>query len=378
MNGTSLVPQQAAHLAHPVKANSSLGHILSPFYVLLQQGGQRFAQQFALTCNPSVQAFQAQQQEPRLVPAGSANPSHSADSSEPAHTCESPAYASADADTGVVGSPADAACDDGDDEDDEDFFDPFLFISKLPPLDRCTSADRAVLLPPKTRTCKPRTLVLDLDETLVHSTLDSYGAADFCFSVHFNNLEHTVHVRQRPYMAMFLERVAALYEVVVFTASQKVYAEKLLNILDPQRKLIRHRIYRDSCVLVEGNYLKDLSVLGRDLSQTAIIDNSPQAFGFQLDNGIPIESWYDDDHDRELLHLLPFLESLADADDVRPLIKSKFRMHERVAGAAGWVAAGINTTVAVAVETSHTHQQQLVQTTHSQLLVVGQPVQQPA
>lgn len=51
-------------------------------------------------------------------------------------------------------------------------------------------------------------------------------------------------------------RVAALFEVVVFTASQRIYAERLLDILDPGQALVRHRIYRDSCVVVDGNYLK--------------------------------------------------------------------------------------------------------------------------
>lgn len=110
----------------------------------------------------------------------------------------------------------------------------------------------------------------------MHSTLEHCEDADFTFPVNFNSKEHTVYVRCRPHLKDFMERVSCRFEIIVFTASQSIYAEQLLNVLDPKRKIFRHRVYRESCVFVDGNYLKDLSVLGRDLARVIIIDNSPQ------------------------------------------------------------------------------------------------------
>ena len=193
---------------------------------------------------------------------------------------------------------------DSDDEYDEEF-DPWAFIFHLPPLEQCVPKRRKAALPTKKKGEPKNTLVLDLDETLVHSNLEEEeGTPDFTFPVQFNNETHAVNVRIRPHLEEFMKRVSKKFEVVIFTASQKVYADKLLDHLDPEHVYFSHRLFRDSCVLVEGNYLKDLSVLGRDLNRTLIIDNSPQAFGFQVENGVPIESWYDDPTDDHLLRLL--------------------------------------------------------------------------
>lgn len=214
------------------------------------------------------------------------------------------------------------------DSEEEDGCDPHMFIRNVADLSDMVPTLCPLLLPKETRKRKLVTLVLDLDETLVHSTLDHCIDADFTFQVLFNMKEHTVYVKRRPYLQTFLERVAEMFEIMIFTASQSTYAEKLLDILDPESKLISKRAYRESCLFSDGTYTKDLTVLGVDLAKVAIIDNSPQVFRLQVNNGIPIKSWFDDPSDCALISLLPFLETLVDVDDVRPIIAKKFSNKE--------------------------------------------------
>ncbi|KAL6206804.1 hypothetical protein ACLB2K_024050 [Fragaria x ananassa] len=210
------------------------------------------------------------------------------------------------------------------DSDQAECFDPQLFMKNLPELSDVVSNFQTNLLPEEASKRKSVTLVLDLDETLVHSTLEHCDDSDFTFTVFFNMKEHMVYVKRRPHLQTFLERVAEMFEVVVFTASQSIYAEQLLDILDPYRKFISRRVYRESCIFTDGSYTKDLTVLGVDLAKVAIIDNTPQVFRLQVNNGIPIKSWFDDPSDSALISLLPFLETLVNADDVRPIIAKRF------------------------------------------------------
>ena len=84
----------------------------------------------------------------------------------------------------------------------------------------------------------------------------------------------------RPEVKAFIEKMSKLYEVVVFTAGEEHYASKVLDQLDPNGDIFSGRLYRDSCTICNGIYIKDLTKLGRPLSDVIIVDNSPYAYYF--------------------------------------------------------------------------------------------------
>jgi len=176
------------------------------------------------------------------------------------------------------------------------------------------------LLPPvyaahKSRKC----LVLDMDETLLHSSFKALPQCDYVIPVEIEMQWHNVYVIKRPGVDAFLKKMGELYEVVVFTASLSKYADPVLDKLDVH-KVVTHRLFRESCYNHKGNYVKDLSQLGRPMKDTIILDNSPASYIFHPNNAVPVTSWFNDPHDTELTDLTAFLGDLLTVDDVRGVL----------------------------------------------------------
>lgn len=183
------------------------------------------------------------------------------------------------------------------------------------PNDECDNKQITLLPSQALELSGRKTLVLDLDETLVHSSFQKPSRYDLLVPVEIDGRIHHVYVAKRPGVDEFLMKVNEHYELIIFTASLAKYADPLLDKLDPY-SLLRLRLFRESCTYHNGSYVKDLSRLGRDMKDVIIIDNSPMSYLFQPQNAVPIKSWFDDMEDRELLELLPALEYLAKVDDV--------------------------------------------------------------
>ena len=157
---------------------------------------------------------------------------------------------------------------------------------------------------------KQYTLVLDLDETLIH------------FKPNPNN-EESGTIKIRPYLMEFLEKIKDYYELVVFTAATQEYADPIINALETNKKYFDYRLYRKHTIIIDNDFVKDLSKLGRDMSKTIIVDNMEQNYKLQKSNGITIGPfWGKDNEDTALVDLLDILIKIVDKKmDVRMGLK---------------------------------------------------------
>ena len=160
------------------------------------------------------------------------------------------------------------------------------------------------------KSSKPYTLVLDLDETLIH------------FKANPNN-EESGTIRIRPYLYNFLEKIKKYYELVVFTAATQEYADPIINALEQNKKYFDYRLYRIHTIIIDNDFVKDISKLGRDLSKIIIVDNMEQNYKLQKNNGITIRPfWGKDNEDSALIDLLEILIKIAERNlDVRTGLK---------------------------------------------------------
>ena len=150
------------------------------------------------------------------------------------------------------------------------------------------------------------TLVLDLDETLVHYVEE----------------ENSAYVQVRPYADYFLKELSKHFEIVLFTAAEEDYTGIVLNELN-RNNYITHILCRKYTEFKNGYYIKDLSKLGRDLSKVCIVDNNKDNFSLQPENGLFISSYYGEQNDNELYLLCADLMKIIETqpDDIRTVIK---------------------------------------------------------
>ena len=157
---------------------------------------------------------------------------------------------------------------------------------------------------------KKYTLILDLDETLIH------------FKGHPNDDSSGI-LQFRPFLSEFLSAVENYYELVIFTAATQDYADPIINAIEQKGVNFDYRLYRIHTIIINNDFVKDLSRLGRDLSRTIIVDNMEQNYKLQPENGITIRPfWGKDINDMALYDLITILIQIAKNNmDVRDGIK---------------------------------------------------------
>eukprot|EP00941_MAST-03F_sp_MAST-3F-sp1_P006056 g6056.t1 len=210
---------------------------------------------------------------------------------------------------------------------------------------------------PVKKTRKRLTVILDLDETLVHTfkpkwkrkpELKDEGKEEeddvddgettqnplkYFFVIDDNGEKLQVNVR--PGLFEFLAKASARFEVRLWTAGNRSYATQVINQIDPDGTIFSGQMFRDSCIEKNGLYLKDLrKVPNVDLTRTVLVDNNPLSYVFQPRNGIHIANFFNDASDKTLFSLMKLLVALDEIDDVRTELNSSSATADEAAAVA--------------------------------------------
>ena len=208
-------------------------------------------------------------------------------------------------------------------------FQALKFVRTLQPVNLEQLKERRINLPRRKGWEGKKTLIFDLDETLVHCCEDTTTSKPMVtLPIVFPTGEIVqAGINIRPFALECLREVNKEFEVFVFTASHPCYANVVLDYLDPKKELIHQRFFRDSCINMGGVFIKDLRIFGnRNLKDMIIVDNAAYSFAYQLDNGIPIVSWHDDLYDRELFNLMDYVKALSAVEDIRDINEQTFHL----------------------------------------------------
>lgn len=174
-----------------------------------------------------------------------------------------------------------------------------------------------------------KTLFIDLDETLIHSDIAGiYKDYDYMVEMKHEDQSLQFGLFVRPLLNEFLEFAYKHFNLILFTASQKCYADPILNIIDPNNKYFKLKLFRNNCIEFKNLFIKDLNLLPTfGLKDMILIDNCIFSFSRNLKNSILISSFYNNDKDTELGNLIDFFENsdLMDCKDVREHLEFSFK-----------------------------------------------------
>ena len=186
---------------------------------------------------------------------------------------------------------------------------------------------------------KKKIAIFDLDETMAHSEFKNIEKAQNIITVKPpSRKEVKIGLNIRPHLKEALDLIKKHYFIIVYSASDRSYADPVLNFIDPNNDYFQYRLYRSHCIYSKVKdddkiklYIKDLSIFKNvDLKDMVIIDNSILSYAYHLNNGIPIVPYYKGEKDYELMFLAGYLSSIRKWKDLREANKKYIKLENLI------------------------------------------------